>query len=485
MLVAWRPGSRAAEPFASIASTRRPGAREKVFVETGWHSVQAKLLAPRPMPDARSSVVRDDDPRAGSTRSTSGSRAPGRALPKGMVKSVRVVEGVPAAADRPVARRLLGEVPIAEDGSYQVQVPANTPVQIGAPRRLRDRRFAPSAWLWVRNHAAQGCVGCNEDPERTPPNRLIEALQAPAPILNPPPADRRILTDAPGGAGGTDAPVGEPDCHPRRPQFVPLPSPSTPEDSHEAPPRPRRRPPASRRVGRARAGPGRQAARLHRRHRDVRHQVQAQLRRPRHEQHRRGHRARARVFDYDGDGFLDIYFVNGRWHPDVSDNRGRDLSGKLKNALYRNNGDGTFTDVTDKAGRGGRQATAFGCSAADYDNDGYLDLYVCNYGPDELYHNNGDGTFTDVTEKAGVGDPRWSLGAVWLDYDGDGDLDLLRRQLPGVRRGQVPLVLRGGGLPRPAELQRPQPDPLYRNNGDGTFTDVTKEAGVYNPAGAA
>jgi hypothetical protein len=159
------------------------------------------------MPDARSSVVRDDDLEGKLYTIDVGIQAPGQALPKGAVKTLRVVEGVPATADRPVVRRLLGEVPIADDGSYQVQIPANTPVQL----ELLDASGAAlrtSAWLWVRNHAAQGCVGCHEDPERTPPNRLMKALSAPAPVLNPPPAERRPLTDAPGGAGGAGCPPG-------------------------------------------------------------------------------------------------------------------------------------------------------------------------------------------------------------------------------------------------------------------------------------
>ena len=197
VLVAWRPKPPTAEPYAIHRFDPATGAREKAFGETGWHSVQAKLVAPRPMPDARSSVVRDDDPEGKLYTIDVGIQAPGRALPKGAVKTLRVVEGVPATADRPVVRRLLGDVPIAEDGSYQVQVPANTPVQI----ELLDASgtaLRTSAWIWVRNHAAQGCVGCHEDPERTPPNRLMKALQAPAPVLNPPPNERRRLTDAHG-----------------------------------------------------------------------------------------------------------------------------------------------------------------------------------------------------------------------------------------------------------------------------------------------
>ena len=182
-------------PFSIERFDPSTGARERAFAEPGWHSVEAKLVAPRPVPDARSSVVREDDPEGRLYTIDVGIQAPGQSLPKGAVKRLRVVEGVPATADRPVVRRLLGEVEVAEDGSYQVQIPANTPVQVelldGAGAALRT-----SAWLWVRNHAAQGCVGCHEDPERTPPNRLMKALQAPAPVLNPPPEKRRTLTDA-------------------------------------------------------------------------------------------------------------------------------------------------------------------------------------------------------------------------------------------------------------------------------------------------
>jgi len=194
VLVAWQPTT-GGEPFAIFRFDPATGAREKAFAERGWHSVEAKLLAPRPVPDARSSVVRDDDAEGTLFTVDVGIQTPGEALPKGAAKSLRVVEGVPATADRPVTRRLLGEVPLADDGSYQVRVPANTPVQLSL-LDASGNALRTSAWLWVRNHAAQGCVGCHEDPERTPPNRLIKALSAPAPVLNPPPEKRRTLTDA-------------------------------------------------------------------------------------------------------------------------------------------------------------------------------------------------------------------------------------------------------------------------------------------------
>jgi hypothetical protein len=187
------------------------------------------------------------------------------------------------------------------------------------------------------------------------------------------------------------------------------------------------------------------------------------------------------VFDYDNDGWLDVYFPNGRWDKNISSNRGRSLQGKLRNALYRNNHDGTFTDVTEKAGVEGK-AWGFGCSAADYDNDGRVDLYVLNYGANELYHNNGDGTFTDVTLKSGLGDAHWSLNAPWLDYNNDGQLDVFVCNYLLYDDGKFRAYYPAQGYPGPLSYSG-EPSTLYRNNGDGTFTDVTKSAGVFNPDG--
>jgi len=185
--------------------------------------------------------------------------------------------------------------------------------------------------------------------------------------------------------------------------------------------------------------------------------------------------------DYDSDGWMDIYLVN---------------SGKcdfyappspLRNALYRNNRDGTFTDVTDKAGvaaRGFGQGVAVG----DYDRDGFPDLYVTQYGRSILFHNNGDGTFSDVTEKAGVAAPGWSSSAVWFDYDNDGLLDLFvcrfvdfskeKNQFCGVHVDGK----RHYCIPR---IYQPMPSWLFRNNGDGTFTDVSKASGISSHLGKA
>ena len=186
-------------------------------------------------------------------------------------------------------------------------------------------------------------------------------------------------------------------------------------------------------------------------------------------------------FDYNGDEYLDLYLPNGCWLREVNDNLGRDLRGKLFNALYRNNGDGTFTEVTKEAGVG-HDGYGVGGSAADYDNDGDLDLL--NYGPNVMYRNNGDGTFTDVSAESGLNDPQWSLSAPWLDYDGDGDLDVYVANYLEYDEGKFRDFYAAAGYPGPLSYNG-QPDRLYRNNGDGTFSDATKQAGVYFPDGRA
>jgi hypothetical protein len=187
-------------------------------------------------------------------------------------------------------------------------------------------------------------------------------------------------------------------------------------------------------------------------------------------------------FDYDNDGDLDIYLVNGRYLKTVSSARGRHLAGKLKNTLYRNNGDGTFADVTDTAGVGD---TGFGMAAvsADYDNDGDRDLFVTNYDRDTLYRNDGDGTFTDVTKKAGVGSKRWSVGASFFDYDRDGLLDLF---VGGylVFDPEYRNYYAADAFPGPLSY-RGQMDTLYRNKGDGTFENVSRAAKVETDKGRA
>ncbi len=193
--------------------------------------------------------------------------------------------------------------------------------------------------------------------------------------------------------------------------------------------------------------------------------------------------AGAMFFDYDGDGRLDIYLTNGAWLDSVNDNRGRELRGKLSNALYHNDGDGKFSEVTKKAGVGDL-GFGIGCSSADYDADGDLDLYLLNYGANVLYRNDGDGTFTDVSERSGLADARWSVSAPWLDYDNDGDLDVYVANYLEYDAGKFRSYYAAAGYPGPLSYAG-QSDALYRNNGDGTFTDVTKTAGLFNADGRA
>jgi len=177
--------------------------------------------------------------------------------------------------------------------------------------------------------------------------------------------------------------------------------------------------------------------------------------------------------DYDGDGYLDVYVINGntfaqpRPQPPPS------------NRLYRNNRDGTFVDVSVAAGVGDT-AWSMGCAAADYDNDGDQDLFVTNYGPNRLYRNTGDGRFDDVATAAGVaGKAGWSTGAAFGDYDGDGDLDLFVGNYvkfdPAIRPDKMPYqVWKGLKIFHGPNAYAGERNELYRNDGDGTFTDVTE-----------
>ena len=194
------------------------------------------------------------------------------------------------------------------------------------------------------------------------------------------------------------------------------------------------------------------------------------------------------LLDYDNDGWLDIYLVNGSNYDA--------LAGKTpapRAALFRNNHDGTFTDVTEKA-HVGNGAWGYGCVVGDYDNDGWPDLYVTNYGNNRLYRNNHDGTFTAEAEKAMVTVGTWSTGATFGDYDGDGRLDLfvagyIRLDLahPPVSGtdgvGYAFCQYRGVKVMCGPRGLRGEQDHLFHNNGDGTFTDVSKKLGVDDPHG--
>jgi hypothetical protein len=189
------------------------------------------------------------------------------------------------------------------------------------------------------------------------------------------------------------------------------------------------------------------------------------------------------LIDYDNDNLLDIYLVNSLTVDLVRSKE------KTKSALYRNRGDGTFTDVTDKAGVGDI-GWGMGVAVADYNNDGFQDMYVTCVGANHLLKNNGDGTFADVTAKASVSDPRWSAGASFVDYDADGNLDLFVsnyvvfdfNNLPEFGKDKT-CQFKGVAVQCGPRGMPGDGDSLYRNNGDGTFADVTKKAGVSDPNG--
>ncbi len=186
------------------------------------------------------------------------------------------------------------------------------------------------------------------------------------------------------------------------------------------------------------------------------------------------------LIDYDNDGYLDIFLINGAALPSL-----KKESPKYYNRLFHNNHDGTFTDVTEKAGLAG-DGYDMGAAIGDLDNDGWEDIYVASVTRNHLYRNNGDGTFTDVTEKAGVGAPTykgekmWSAAAGWVDYNNDGKLDLFVANYCRWEVNKDPVCLSGGRLRAYChpKFYEPLPSTLYRNNGDGTFTDVSEETGI-------
>lgn len=184
--------------------------------------------------------------------------------------------------------------------------------------------------------------------------------------------------------------------------------------------------------------------------------------------------------DINQNGYLDLYIANGSFHDVISSGeRPQTLTG---NVLYENLGNGRFRNITNRAGVGDT-GYSMGLAVADFNNNGYPDIYITNHGPNVLYENNGDGTFTDVTERAGVAGDKSSAGAVWLDFNNNGLLDLYVANYVEFNPA-LNLVYAPDGYPGPLNFPG-QPDVLYRNNGDGTFTDVTEEMGVFNREGRA
>jgi hypothetical protein len=189
--------------------------------------------------------------------------------------------------------------------------------------------------------------------------------------------------------------------------------------------------------------------------------------------------------DYDNDGWLDIYLVNSGPCDFYTPPR------PLRNALYRNNRDGTFTDVTEKAGVAGG-GYGMGVAVGDYNGDGFADLYITQYGRSILYRNNGDGTFTDVTEQARLSAPGWATSAVWFDYDNDGRLDLFVCRFCDFDKTKhhnclVPNIPQIAGMSEYCHpsVYAPMPSWLFHNNGDGTFTDVSQQSGIAANPGKA
>ncbi len=190
------------------------------------------------------------------------------------------------------------------------------------------------------------------------------------------------------------------------------------------------------------------------------------------------------VLDYDGDGDMDLYMLNGTYLEDTNDPKGRVFS-NTPNRLYRNNGDGTFTEVAQEAGVDDRN-WSMAAATIDYDADGDVDIFLLNFGPNRFYRNNSNGTFTDIAPQLGLVGPeklngftKWSVGAAFWDCDTDGDLDVMMGNFlafdPYYLAKETPHL-----MPHPNEYQG-QPSLLYQQNADGTFTEITQKMGMYFP----
>jgi hypothetical protein len=190
------------------------------------------------------------------------------------------------------------------------------------------------------------------------------------------------------------------------------------------------------------------------------------------------------VFDYNNDGFMDLYLMNGTYLEGISDPSGK-IYKKAHNELYKNNGNGTFTEVSQLAGVGGHQ-WSMAAGAIDMDKDGYQDLYVLNYGPNVFYHNNGNGTFSDITTSLGLAGPdklngftKWSIGVAFLDYNLDGRLDAMVGNFMAFNPAYVSPAT-PNMMPSPAEYNG-QASMLYEQQPDGKFIDVTKKLNLFYP----
>lgn len=190
------------------------------------------------------------------------------------------------------------------------------------------------------------------------------------------------------------------------------------------------------------------------------------------------------VLDYNNDGYMDIYMLNGTYLPGISDEHGKPYA-ETPDCLYRNNGDGTFTEVAQQAGLDDRH-WSMAAGAVDYDDDGDVDIFLLNYGPNVFFQNNGNGTFSDITDSLGLRGPeqlngftKWSVGVGYIDFDGDNDVDMMVGNFlafdPEYVSPTNPDI-----MPHPSEY-RGQASMLYRQNEDGSFTEVTREAGLYYP----